>query len=153
MILNYAGIGIAMLTLIENTVSVTIRHSDNEPIASAAATASISRDEATGAEWPAKPPAPDDRVMAEFLRCASESLATQQGLAAIAGNIAAAAPQKWQNDGRFVVVTVIPAIHASATSPAGWSITASGRQSMATKPRVCSIRRNQARIAGNVARS
>jgi hypothetical protein len=75
-ILNYAGIGIAMLTLIENTVRVTIRHSDSEPIASAAATASISRDEATGAAWPSKPPAPDDRIMAEFLRCASESLAT-----------------------------------------------------------------------------
>ena len=71
-----AGIGIAMLTLIENTVRVTIRHSDSEPIASAVATASISRDEATGTEWPSKPPAPDDRIMAEFLRCASESLAT-----------------------------------------------------------------------------
>src|SRR6202142_1195415 len=65
-ILNYAGIGIAMLTLIENTVRVTIRHSDSEPIASVAATASISRDEATGAAWPLKPPAPDDRIMAEF---------------------------------------------------------------------------------------
>ena len=75
-ILSYAGIGIAMLTLIENTVRVTIRHSDSEPIASAVATASISRDEATGAEWLSKPPAPGDRIMAEFLRCASESLAT-----------------------------------------------------------------------------
>jgi hypothetical protein len=77
-ILGYAGIGIAMLTLIENTVRVTIRHSDSEPIARAVATASISRDEATGAEWPSKPPAPDDRIMAEFLRCASESLATPE---------------------------------------------------------------------------
>jgi hypothetical protein len=49
-ILNYAGIGIAMLTLIENTVRVTIKDSDSEPIASAVATASISREEATGAE-------------------------------------------------------------------------------------------------------
>jgi hypothetical protein len=65
-----------MLTLIENTVRVTITHSDAEPIASAVATASISRDEATGAEWLSKPPAPDDRIMAEFLRCASESPAT-----------------------------------------------------------------------------
>src|ERR1700721_3641025 len=77
-ILNYAGIGIAMLTLIENTVRVTIRHSDSEPIASAVATASISRGEATGTEWPSKPPAPDDRIMAEFLSCASESLATPE---------------------------------------------------------------------------
>ena len=67
-----------MLTLIENTVRVTIRHSDSEPIARVVATASISRDEATGAEWPSKPPAPDDRIMAEFLRCASESLATPE---------------------------------------------------------------------------
>ena len=55
-----------MLTLIENTVRVTIRHSDNEPIASAAATASINRDEATGAQWPLKPAAPDERFMAEY---------------------------------------------------------------------------------------
>jgi hypothetical protein len=66
-ILNYAGIGIAMLTLIENTVRVTISDNDSAPIASEAATASVSRDEATGAEWPLKPAAPDDRIMAEFL--------------------------------------------------------------------------------------
>jgi len=41
-----------MLTLIENTVSVTIRHSESEPIASDATTASISREEATGTERP-----------------------------------------------------------------------------------------------------
>ena len=41
-----------MVTLIDNTVRVTIRHSDNAPIASEAATASVSRDEATGAERP-----------------------------------------------------------------------------------------------------
>ena len=61
---RYIGIGIAMLTLIESTVRATIRHSDSEPIASEAATASISRDEATGAERPLKPAAPGDRVMA-----------------------------------------------------------------------------------------
>ena len=31
---NYAGIGIAMVTLIDSTVSVTTRHSDSAPIAS-----------------------------------------------------------------------------------------------------------------------
>ena len=61
---RYAGIGSAMLTLIENTVRVTIRQSDSEPIASEVATASISRDEATGAELPLKPAAPGDRIMA-----------------------------------------------------------------------------------------
>ena len=69
-----------MPTLIENTVSVTIRHSDSEPMASEAATASISRDEATGAERLSKPAEPGDRgvaeFMAEFLQGAGESPAT-----------------------------------------------------------------------------
>ncbi len=52
-----------MLTSIENTVRVTIRPSDSEPIASEAATASVSRGEATGAERPLKPTAPEDRIM------------------------------------------------------------------------------------------
>ncbi len=52
-----------MLTLIETTVRLTIRHSDNAPIASEAATAWVSRDEATDAAWPSKPAAPGDRVM------------------------------------------------------------------------------------------
>jgi hypothetical protein len=93
-ILNYAGIGIVMLTLIENTVTVTIRHSDNEPIASEATTASVSRDEATGAERPSKPAAPGDRIMAEFLRCAGESPATTESFTGIAGNIAAVTASK-----------------------------------------------------------
>jgi hypothetical protein len=49
---RYAGIGIAMLSLIETRVSVTIRHRDSAPIASEAATASVSREQATGAERP-----------------------------------------------------------------------------------------------------
>jgi hypothetical protein len=74
----YDGIGIAMLTPIESTVRVTISHSDNEPIASEAATTSISRDEATGAElaFRSKPAAPGDRIMAEILQGAGESPAT-----------------------------------------------------------------------------
>ncbi len=44
-----------MASLIDSTVSETIRHSDNEPIASEAATALVNRDEATGAAWPSKP--------------------------------------------------------------------------------------------------
>jgi hypothetical protein len=73
---RYAGIGIAMLTLIDSTVRATIRHSDSEPIASEAATASVSRDEATGAEWLLKPAAPCDRIMAGILQGAGESPAT-----------------------------------------------------------------------------
>jgi hypothetical protein len=64
---GYAGIGIAIETLIESNVRVTIRHSDSEPIASVAATASASRDEATGAEGLSKPAGPGDRIMAEIL--------------------------------------------------------------------------------------
>ena len=41
-----------METLIDSTVRVTIMHSDNAPIASEAATAFLSRDDATGAERP-----------------------------------------------------------------------------------------------------
>jgi len=52
-----------MLTLIDSTVRVTIRQSDSEPIASDAATASVSRLEATGAEQPPKPAAPEGRIM------------------------------------------------------------------------------------------
>ena len=73
---RYAGIGIAMLTLIDSKVRATIRHSDSEPIASVAATASISRDDATGAERPLKPAAPGDRIMAGILQGADESPAT-----------------------------------------------------------------------------
>jgi hypothetical protein len=54
----------AMLTLIDSTVSATIRHSDSEPIASEAATALVNRDEATGAAWLSKPAARSDRIMA-----------------------------------------------------------------------------------------
>ena len=52
MVFDYARNGIAMETLIDSIVRVTIRHSDSDPIASEAATASVSRDEATGAERP-----------------------------------------------------------------------------------------------------
>jgi hypothetical protein len=62
-----------MLILIENTVRVTIRHSDNEPIASEAATAPANLDEATGADGRSNPVAPDDPVMAEILQCPGES--------------------------------------------------------------------------------
>jgi hypothetical protein len=43
--------------------------------------------------------------------------------------------------------------YASAAMLAGSSTSAQGRQSIETNPGVCSIRRNQARIAGKVARS
>jgi hypothetical protein len=76
MMFGYAGIGIAIDTLIENTVRVTIRHSDNPLIASEAATAWVSRDDATGAQRPLKPTAPGDRIMAGILGCAGESPAT-----------------------------------------------------------------------------
>src|SRR5229473_8355375 len=93
-----------METLIENTVRVTIRHSDSEPIARVAATASVNREQATGAERPLKPQAPCDRIMAEFLRCAGESPATRENLAAITGNIGAGSGSKmakWRRNQRF----------------------------------------------------
>jgi hypothetical protein len=42
---------------------VTIRHSDSDPIASVAATASVNRDGTAGALRPLKPAAPGDRIM------------------------------------------------------------------------------------------
>jgi hypothetical protein len=86
-VFDYAGIGIAMLTLIDSTARATITHSDSEPIASEAATASISLDEATGAERPLKPKAPGDRIMAEILhggqRITPATSAILQGSSAI----------------------------------------------------------------------
>jgi hypothetical protein len=54
--------GIAAPSLLDSTVMVTIRQSDSEAIASAAATASLSRGDATAAVGLVKPAAPD-RVM------------------------------------------------------------------------------------------
>jgi hypothetical protein len=96
---RYTGIGIATLTLIESTVRATIRHSDSEPIASEAATASIRRDDATGAERLLKPAAPGDRVMAGNPSRRGRITRNAPRFAGIAGNFAAAAARKWQNDG------------------------------------------------------
>jgi hypothetical protein len=54
----------AIESLIESNVSVTTRQSESEPIASVAATASVNRDDATGAERRLKPTPPVDGVMA-----------------------------------------------------------------------------------------
>lgn len=55
--------GIAAPSVLDTTVMVTIRQSDSEAIASEAATASISRGEATATAGLVKPAAPEDRVM------------------------------------------------------------------------------------------
>ena len=60
---DHAGIGIAMVTLLESTVSVTTRQSDNAPTASEAAMALVNQEDATGAGRPSKPAVPDDRIM------------------------------------------------------------------------------------------
>jgi hypothetical protein len=91
---GYAGIGIAMLTLIESTVRATITHSDSDPNASVAATASINPDEATGVVWLLKPVAPGDRIMVEILQGGGESPPHIGNSAGIAGNIAAAKGRK-----------------------------------------------------------
>jgi hypothetical protein len=49
--------------LLDSTVKVTIRHSDNEAIASTAATAFISRGNATATAGLVKPAELEDRVM------------------------------------------------------------------------------------------
>jgi hypothetical protein len=52
-----------MPILLDSTVTATIRHSESEAIASEAATASISRGDATATVGLVKPAAPEDRVM------------------------------------------------------------------------------------------
>jgi hypothetical protein len=63
---GYAGNGMAIESLIESNVSVTTRQSETEPIASVAATASVNRDDATGAGRRLKPVAPVGGVMAVY---------------------------------------------------------------------------------------
>jgi len=149
----------AIATLIDSTVRVTIRHSDNEPIASEVATASVSWDDA-GAEPPLKPAAPGDRFMAETSFKAGRITRDLRYIAGIAGNIAAGQPRKWQKRGKpagYARYTPRYARYFAASSLDGdvstSSTSAPGRQSMLTKPGVCSTRRSQVRIAGKVARS
>ena len=78
-----------MQARIESAVRVTTRQSEKALNASEAATASISRDEATGSFWPLKPATPVDRVMAGVLLSAGESPESTNSLASTAGNIAA----------------------------------------------------------------
>jgi hypothetical protein len=65
---DQTGTGIAIETLIDSTVSVTARHSETAPIASVAAMALVSRDEATGAGRLTKPTVPGDRIMVQILQ-------------------------------------------------------------------------------------
>jgi len=91
---DYTAIGIAMVTLIECTVSVTTAQSDNAPIVSEMAMALVSRQEA-GRRLP-KPAVPGDRIMICILTGARESPSggTSEPLATFAGNIAAAITRK-----------------------------------------------------------
>jgi hypothetical protein len=93
----YPGIGIAIETLIDSTVSVATRHSDSAPIASVAAMALVSREEATGAGRLSKPAVPGDRIMVRILQDADESSATSANFAESAGNIAAVPARRTQN--------------------------------------------------------
>jgi hypothetical protein len=89
-----------MLTLIESSVSETIRHSDSEPIASEAATASVSREESTGPERPLKPAVPGDRIMAQILQSAGRiTFAPKDFLQQSPAILGRGAPGKRRNDG------------------------------------------------------
>ena len=73
---------------VDSAVNATTRHNENAPSASEAATASINREEATGALRPPKPAAACERVMAGFPgRLTHPRIA--KTLAIIAGKIAA----------------------------------------------------------------
>jgi hypothetical protein len=149
-----------MPTLIDSTVTATIRHSDSEPIASAAATASVNRDEAAGALRPLKPAAPGDRVMVQILQSAGRiTRSVKANLAILAGNNAAVAAAKTAESRQRL--TLCPRSlrigpvgdQAPAGAMLAGSSTSVGSWSIDTNPGVRSTRRNQVRIAGNVARS
>ena len=88
-----------MLTLIESTVRVTITHNDTEPIASEAATAWASREEATGADGRSKPAAPGDRIMAEILQAGRITPATPVILQRAPAILRRRGVRKRRNDG------------------------------------------------------
>jgi hypothetical protein len=60
--MNYAGMGIPEPSLLDSTAKVTIRQSDSEAIASEAATASLSRVDATATAGLLKSAGSEDRV-------------------------------------------------------------------------------------------
>jgi hypothetical protein len=97
---QYPGIGIATVALIDSTVSVTTKHSDSVPIASEVAMALVSREDATGAGRLSKPAAPGDRTMSKSFRTRSNHPATPGNVTMPAGNIAAVSHQKWRNRGK-----------------------------------------------------
>src|ERR1043166_1680767 len=144
----------AMLTLIDSTVSATIRQSDSEPIASEAATALINRDEATGAAGPSSPAARGDRVMAEIPQDPQANHLRNPVFAAIAGKIWAAPPENVTERWRLgLLYPLFSAVQASAAMLAEAVTSRSGHQSMETKPGICSTRRSQLPIEGKAARS
>ena len=83
--------GIAIVALIDSTVSVITRQRDNVPIATEVAIAPSNREEVTGVRLLSKPTAPDDRIIGPILVTPDESprLTRRCKLAAITGKIAA----------------------------------------------------------------
>jgi hypothetical protein len=59
----HIGSAIAIVAFVDSTVRVTIRHNDSAAIASEAATACVSLEEAAEAGRPWKPVMPDARIM------------------------------------------------------------------------------------------
>ena len=117
---DYAGTGIAMVTLVESTVSAITRHSDNAPIASEAAMALVNREEATGTgrfrSLPCRAtvslvkslPARANHPRTSSLACNSRPAILRRP-----------APEKWQNHGKqqgfaryLCALPAIPAIQS-----------------------------------------
>jgi hypothetical protein len=93
---DQAGSGIAIATLIDSTVSVTARHSDNAPIVIAVTVVLVNRDGAAGTVRLPEPAAPGDHVMTQILTCGARitGACSAAGFAIVAGNIAAAGALK-----------------------------------------------------------
>ena len=97
-----------MVTLIDNTVSVTTRHSDSVPIASEVAMALANREEATGAGWFAKPTVPGNRIMLWILQDEGESPRDFRQLHHHGGQYCG--ERSIENGGIRAKVNVIPAV-------------------------------------------
>jgi len=171
---NRHGMGIATVALIDSTVRVTMRQSDNVPIARLVAMAPSNREEAMGARLLSKPTAPDDPIIGLNPCSAGRITRDSRDITQPCNHHRQhCGGQGAENGETGAKVNVVPTIinlcrharakvsgrssrrgrYAPAAMPARSSTSTSGRHSMVTKPGVCSTRRSQARIAGKVDRS
>ena len=151
---SQVGIGIAMVTLIESTVRVTIRNSDSAPIASEAATALVSSGRSNGCgaavkaccagrPYHGRNPLARGRITRDAPKFA--------GVAGKIGATPASKMAKWRRTA--AVMSAISQLKPRRRCRPDRRLQRRAASPWRRNPGVCSTRRNHARIAGNVARS